>query len=69
VAQDADQQFTFVVKVKSYGTGDSEHVSRIGAVVWKQLKPDRLEIWHEGRRILFDPLTADIGDLPAPSDI
>jgi hypothetical protein len=56
---DADQEMTFVVKVQSFGPGDPRHVNQVGTVLWKHLNhgfgADRVQIWHEGKRIYFDP--------------
>lgn len=56
---DNDRQFTFVVKVQSYGRGDDAHLRQISGVLWKHLNhgfgADRVEVWSEGGRIYFDP--------------
>lgn len=56
---DSDQEMTFVVKVRSFGPGDPQHVAQVGAVLWKHLNhgfgADRIQVWYEGQRLFFNP--------------
>lgn len=55
-------EMTYVVKVTSYGSNDHKHQLEIGGHVCRQMHlafgNDRVQVWHEGKRLIFDPAAA-----------
>ena len=63
VAAEVEQTLVFVVKVRSFGHGDERHRLSVTATLGRHLNrafgPERYELWHDGQRLIFDPLAQD----------
>lgn len=60
---DRQDQMVFVVKIDQFGRHDPEHVAAVATSLWRHLNrgfgADRVQVWHEGNRIRYDPLAHD----------
>lgn len=59
IREDKDTVVVFTVEVESFGPGDSRHQNQIARTLWTQLNrgfgADRVKVWHNGKRVYFDP--------------
>lgn len=60
---DKQEQMVFIVKIDQFGSHDDRHVAAVATSLWRHLHrgfgADRVEVWHEGQRIRYDPLAHD----------
>lgn len=60
---EASNETTFVLKIKSTEAPDplliTKQASFAAIALHRMFGADRFEIWHEGKRFVFDPLAQD----------
>lgn len=69
---DQQKQMVFVVKIDQFGSHDERHLAAVTTSLWRHLNrgfgADRVELYHEGKRIRYDPLAHD-GEHPGHDEI